>query len=45
MAKKPGLRVAAIAAGGILGSAAAAVGLGTVLWHRATARTPQAPSH
>jgi hypothetical protein len=40
MGKKRGLRVAAIAAaGGLLGGAAAAVALGTVLWHRATART------
>ncbi len=39
MGKRRGLRVAAIAAGGIVGSAAAAVALGTVLWHRATAKT------
>jgi hypothetical protein len=40
MGKKQGLRVAAIAAaGGLLGGAAAAVAVGTVLWHRATAST------
>lgn len=39
MGTRRGLRVAAIAAaGGLLGGAAAAVALGTVLWHRATAR-------
>ena len=38
MGKRRGLRVAAIAAGGLLGGAAAAVAIGTVLWHRATAR-------
>jgi len=38
MGKRRGLGVAAIAAGGILGGAAAAVALGTVLWHRATTR-------
>jgi uncharacterized protein DUF6544 len=40
MGTRRGLRVAAIAAaGGLLGGAAAAVALGSVLWHRATART------
>lgn len=38
MGKRRGFRVAAIAAGGILGGATAAVALGTVLWHRATRR-------
>lgn len=40
MGKRQGLRVAAIAAaGGLLGGAAAAIAVGTVLWHRATAST------